>query len=72
MMATIIEPGTKWFVWCKKGRPPRFAHATEESALAEAQRLAEKAPGATFHVMKSVAKVFVAPVEITESAEASL
>lgn len=68
-MQTVIEPGSKWFVWCKKGRAPRFAHATEESAMAEARRLAEQNPGAKFHVMKSVAKVVQAPNGIINAAE---
>lgn len=54
------EPGTKWFIWNKNGRRPYRAHESEEAAIAEAERLARKVPGAKFHVMRSVTKVFVA------------
>lgn len=66
-MNAMIEESGKWFIWTKKGRPPRFAHDDEASALAEAQRLAFKFPGKKFHVMKSVVKISVEAQEATGS-----
>lgn len=47
----IREPIGKWFVWTKKGRYPRYAHDTYESAAEEAKRLAGLHPGSKFIVM---------------------
>lgn len=53
---TTIEPKDGFFVWTKKGKAPRFHHATLESAQAEADRLARLMPGAKFIVMAGVSK----------------
>lgn len=68
--AIIIEPGDKWFIWTKRGRPPRFAHDTEESAMDEAKRLALLNPEQKFHVMRSLAKVYTVPVPDDGDSEA--
>ena len=60
-ISTPAQGAERWFVFCKRGRPPRFEHASESAAMAEAARLAMKCPGAKFHVLKSVAKLRVAP-----------
>lgn len=49
----------KFFVWTKKGRRPRYAHDTHESALTEARRLAEANPGQKFIVQQFLEKVSV-------------
>lgn len=68
------EPSGHWFVWTKKGRAPRFAHETRESAEREAERLARLHPGQKFHLMQSVGKAFahtpIAP-EMEAAAEAA-
>jgi hypothetical protein len=49
---------TFWLVFNPAGLgAPKYAHGTEESARAEAERLAGLNPGACFHVMKSQASV---------------
>ena len=56
--ATVSHGATFWLVW--SGLPfgsPTFAHATEESARTEAERLANLYPGACFHVLKTSASV---------------
>ena len=42
-----------WLVWCKGGHMPKRQHKTQESALAEAIRLATLMPGQKFHVLAS-------------------
>jgi hypothetical protein len=60
----ISEPVEFWFVWTKKGRVPRFAHHTQESAMDEAIRLARKRPDCKFIVLKATHKfrAFAAPI----------
>ena len=53
------EPVEFWFVWTKHGKVPRYTHTTEESALAEAARLAVVRRGAKFIVLKAVHKLSV-------------
>lgn len=43
-----------WFVWNPDNRNPQHKHETEESAIAEAERLARMNRGATFVVLESV------------------
>lgn len=57
-------PKDAWFIWQKNGHPPRFAHATEESALTEAARLATAYPGKSFLVMHCLHKVRVEPLAV--------
>lgn len=59
LQAATVEPGRSWFVWSKRGWPPRFAHGSLESAEREAQRLANKYPGQKFHVLRAEAKFSV-------------
>lgn len=56
-----------WFVWTKTGRIPRFTHHIEAMAIAEAERLARKRPGAKFIVLRAYRKV---RVETPESLQA--
>lgn len=44
-----------WLVWNPDGGPPTHRHDTEDSAEAEAERLARAHPGARFFVMQAVA-----------------
>lgn len=45
-----------WLVWSPTGaRPPRFRHPTEQSAIAEAERLARAHPGQLFVVLQPIA-----------------
>lgn len=47
-----------WIVWCPTGRdPPKKRHPGYAEAHAEAQRLANSAPGATFYVLKAASVV---------------
>lgn len=48
---------TFWMVWNPQSRAPTLKHSTEESANAEADRLARKVPGERFYVLQ--AKRFV-------------
>lgn len=50
-----------FYVWTKKGNPPRFAHSTEVGACDEAIRLAEANPGRKYIVLKAVHKFLAAP-----------
>lgn len=49
-----------WCVWNKRGGNPKFVHATEESAIEEAKRLAVFRPGEKFIVMRATDKFRVA------------
>ena len=46
------EPGEReyWFCWRRGARAPHFRHATREAAVTEAQRIAERHPGAVILV----------------------
>jgi hypothetical protein len=41
-----------WVVWNERGNAPTMKHFTEQSAMREAERLANKVPGEVFHVLK--------------------
>lgn len=43
-----------FLVWNPEARAPSQRHATFQSALGEAQRLAEKEPNRSFYVMQAV------------------
>lgn len=54
-MNDVTKHAAFWLVWSPTGdRPPRFRHETENAAVAEAERLAQLRPGATFIVLSSV------------------
>lgn len=54
--ALIAEGVDFYMVWTKTGRVPRYAHSTRESAVHEAERLAEIHPGKKFIVLKAESK----------------
>lgn len=44
-----------WIIWNEKGScPPKYKHASIESAKLEAERLAKLVPEGTFHVLELV------------------
>ena len=43
-----------WFVWRPNGYAPNFLHDSEQSAIAECERLAIANPGTEFIVLQSV------------------
>ena len=43
-----------WLVWNPEGGPPTHEHPTEESAFAEAQRLARSNRGRKFVVLRAI------------------
>lgn len=43
-----------WLVWNVNGAAPTYRHATGDSAVKEAERLARLNPGETFAVLQSV------------------
>lgn len=45
---------TFWLVWNPRGGSPTVRHSTEDSALSEAKRLAERCPGDEFFILKAV------------------
>lgn len=49
-----MEPKEFWLIWNPEGRSPTVQHNTEESAKAEASRLAMANPGKRFYVMACV------------------
>lgn len=53
----LVEPARFWFVWTKKGRAPKFAHNTFDSAVAESARLAWLYPGRKFIVLEGALKI---------------
>ena len=48
-----------YMVWNPKRDMPRVKHATHTEAKAEAERLAKKQPGETFHILRSRTAVTV-------------
>jgi hypothetical protein len=45
-----------WLVWSPTGaRPPKYRHASEQSAVAEAERLAREHAGQLFVVLEAIA-----------------
>jgi hypothetical protein len=44
----------KWYVWNRQAGPPTMSHASEDSAIREADRLAEANPGQTFLVLACI------------------
>ena len=53
-MSSDLRCAPFWFVWNPDGRSPSFRHRSEDSAVAEAERLARINPGETFVVLESV------------------
>jgi hypothetical protein len=53
MSATSIEK-VFWLVWNPAGGPPTHEHQTEESAIAEAKRLARLNRGQKFVVLRAI------------------
>jgi len=53
-MANNLTFAPFWFVWSDGGGVPTHKHRTEESAVAESERLARAHPGQTFIVLESV------------------
>ncbi len=52
----MIEHERKlWMVWCPERSQPRYRHATERGAIAEAERLANANPGQKFYVLAAIA-----------------
>jgi hypothetical protein len=51
--APLREVGAvAWAVWCESAERPRRKHSRLDRATREAQRLAAKVPGCTFHVIE--------------------
>ncbi len=46
-----------YLVWCESGSVPTVKHLNHTAACGEAERLAKKEPGQTFHVMECVTSV---------------
>jgi hypothetical protein len=46
-----------WFVFDQKGSKPKHRHRSEDAAIDEAERLAQKHPKRTFHVLMVIGKV---------------
>lgn len=56
-MSAVKQPPF-WLVWSPNGdRPPSYRHATEDAALREANRLADRFPGREFYVMQPTLQV---------------
>lgn len=53
-MSNILNYAPFWFVWNTDGRVPQYKHQSEQSAIAEAERLARLNGGQTFVVLESV------------------
>ena len=54
-MTDVTKHDPFWLVWCPTGtRPPQHRHESENSAVAESERLAQCYPGRTFIVLSSV------------------
>jgi hypothetical protein len=62
------EP-TFWLVWNPKRGNPTMQHASRDKAQAEAERLANAAPGDLFYVMQAVSLTRTTRVETVELAE---
>lgn len=50
-----------WYVFNPEGFRPRYKHATVESAIVEARRLAESCPGQRFEVLRCIGFAQVEP-----------
>lgn len=55
-----------WLVWNEKGRTLTYKHPSLASAKAEAERLARKQPGDTFHVLQCIGSCRKIDVEWTD------
>lgn len=53
-MSNILNYAPFWFVWNPDGRSPQYKHQSEQSAIAEAERLARLNGGQTFVVLESI------------------
>ena len=58
----MTQTNSFWLVWNELGFPPHFRHATAESAVTEAGRLAKENPDQAFFVLKAVG--FAKKVEV--------
>lgn len=60
-----------WMVWCPAGRQPIYRHSSEESARAEAERLARQNQESEFYVLEATARVKVdsPPIVVTPLTE---
>ena len=59
-------PAPFWLVWSPTGHNPQHQHATERSAVDEAERLARQVPDTTFIVLRAVSRSIVKVPHITE------
>jgi hypothetical protein len=50
-----------WMVWNPNGHSPSYKHPTEQSARAEATRLARISPSDHFYVLEAKARIEAAP-----------
>jgi hypothetical protein len=57
---------TFWLVWCDGGGTPTVKHATRIEAKAEAERLARRNEGRTFHVLEVIGSATVRLVDWQE------
>lgn len=62
-----IEAVHFYFVWTKKGRPPRFCHTMRSDAEAEAQRLAIANPGKKYIVLQALSKFSTEPEDVSSA-----
>jgi hypothetical protein len=62
----VMNSSPFWMVWNERGSAPTHKHITIESAKAEAERLAQKNPGQSFHVLMLMGTCEVNMVRWTE------
>ena len=58
-----------WIVWNPAGKNPKFRHTSEDSAKAEAARLATENPGVKFIVLESKRDYVFQGIKETEHKE---
>ena len=57
---------TFWMVWNVNGHAPTYKHASHESAVTEAERLARLNPGKTFAVLRATDLRHAGPMECVD------